>query len=38
LFSVRRAQVELFARLMEDERRLALATIGRPLSTVVSAY
>jgi integrase/recombinase XerD len=38
VFAVRRPHIELYARWMEEDRRLARATIGRRLSTVVGFY
>lgn len=37
-FAVLRVHIELYARWMEEERRLARATIGRRLSTIVGFY
>jgi site-specific recombinase XerD len=37
-FAVLRVHIELYARWMEEERRLSRATIGRRLSTVVGFY
>ena len=37
-FAVLRVHIELYARWMDEEGRLARATIGRRLSTVVGFY